>query len=137
VDIENHSAYQRMFEAENKPFVGFIIGPYCQSIDESCLSLLRCFHTNDRNAFNLEVNLLPSTRIDAHLMGELRKVLEGTERDKVNLRLEKWQREMKKGDKLIRCLRTIFELNRKLLEDFCIDMLLEDLHPDETVKHGF
>ena len=47
IDVENHKAYHELFANDQKPFVGFIVGPYYKDMDIKrgmAHSLQKCFH---------------------------------------------------------------------------------------------
>jgi histone H2A deubiquitinase len=54
IDVNNHKAYHNMFVKDNKPFIGFIIGPYHKEIDVKRgynHSLQKCFHLKSASEY--------------------------------------------------------------------------------------
>ena len=60
IDIDNQKQQQDMFFNDNeKPFVGFIVGPYWQNV----MSDLRCFYVLKQKPYEININIIPEESI--------------------------------------------------------------------------
>lgn len=113
IDVSNHSFQQKIFEAEDKPFVALIIGPYNDnSLSEDIQ--LNCFHlnSNDNKPYQLRFKTVPQVKISKYTIDWIFMEIERSKsaKDQVNL-WEAWRPGVSKFEKLQKCLESMFFWN--------------------------
>jgi hypothetical protein len=124
--------YQKIFDNhDNKPFVGFIVGPYSPKLNSNkVVSEFTCFKVEDSNdkmmPFELNVNMVPQAKITQRIIDDIMEIyqLSTTAKDRVSLG-EKWKGKMKRSEKLRKCIRGLIKQNNQLLGDFDKDEYLD------------
>ncbi|CDW84650.1 histone h2a deubiquitinase mysm1 [Stylonychia lemnae] len=131
IDVDNHNAYQKMFQQEGQSFLGLIISPYYSTPDvnskQNCLPKIRSFVnlvSKDNGStlpYEIAINILPQTRLyKDYLLQQVDEIRENPFAfDKINLKGEACvikekknnQIHMKKGEKLIRSIKQLIEIN--------------------------
>jgi len=119
IDIENHFNYQKLFENEGSPFVGFILAPFSKSVvEENCICKINCFYLIKGKPFSLSINPMPASRIGDECLTRIESIHKALKGCKHSTPFNnKWRKNLTYNQKLLVCVQCLLKDNLKMSKE--------------------